>query len=433
MIKIIVGHDYMDLDSLGSVALASLLYPDFIPLRSRVLHPLTRAVYSLYEKQLNFSVIKNIKDRNIDTLLVVDTQQKKRIKELFHAIGKKPQKIIVIDHHIGHECDLNPQKIVIHPYASNTTYLALQVKQKGIEVSAEFATVALLGIYADTGSFKHTNLTSADFEAASFLLLAGAKMSIIKHFLKFPIIHAIDNYLHMALANLKKSIIRGHQMTFFLLDIPYTSGISLITDQIFDIENVSTLFGCYAFEDRNEMLITARSDEGGINVAKVLKIYQGGGHAHSASVTIKNYYNLIFLDELMAHIENETEPGVRAQDIMCDELRVLEQDLSLYEASRYLENHHLDAVTIINTAGNFIGILTLGHISQARKYGRMKESILKHCNISAPFCFLQAPIYELEQIFFSLSLSYLPVLNTKYQPCGMITRHHYLEFFNKFF
>ena len=37
--KIIVGHSNMDLDCIGSIVLAKYLFTDYMPVKSRLIHP----------------------------------------------------------------------------------------------------------------------------------------------------------------------------------------------------------------------------------------------------------------------------------------------------------------------------------------------------------------------------------------------------------
>ena len=52
--KIIVGHGNMDLDCVASMVLAKYLYPDHVPIRSHLVHPVARKLMNLYEDRLGF-------------------------------------------------------------------------------------------------------------------------------------------------------------------------------------------------------------------------------------------------------------------------------------------------------------------------------------------------------------------------------------------
>ena len=51
-----------------------------------------------------------------------------------------------------------------------------EAMRRGCTLRPEDATIALTGIFADTGNFTHENVTSADFEAAGWLIAQGASL-----------------------------------------------------------------------------------------------------------------------------------------------------------------------------------------------------------------------------------------------------------------
>ena len=170
MMKLIVGHTNMDMDCLGSMALAKLLYPDHQLVRSRFIHPVARDFYNLYDSYFNFLNVKDIKDASVESLVVVDTRSVKRINEYLKVMDGMPSSITVYDHHPSDSSDLDTQNVHYKDYGSNTTILALELIKKGIEISQDVATIALTGIFADTGNFTHENVKIEDFKVAHHLM-----------------------------------------------------------------------------------------------------------------------------------------------------------------------------------------------------------------------------------------------------------------------
>ena len=160
--KLIVGHTNMDMDCLGSMALAILLYPDHQLVRSRLIHPVARDFYNLYDSYFNFLKVKDIKDLSVESLVVVDTRSVKRIEEYLKVMDGMPSTITVYDHHPSDSSDLDAQNVHFENFGSNTTILALELMEKGIEIRPDIATIALTGIFADTGNFTHENVKIED-------------------------------------------------------------------------------------------------------------------------------------------------------------------------------------------------------------------------------------------------------------------------------
>lgn len=430
MIKLIAGHDYMDLDSLSSVVLASCLYPDFLPLKNRLAHPLASNVCNVYHEHLGLSTLKDIKGRQVEELIIVDTSEKSRVKEIFHALPSKPHKITIIDHHGHASTDIEGAHVISHAYGSNATFFALELKRENRLLSQEIATVGLLGIYADTGSFGHEGVTEGDFEAASYLLSQGAIIPLIKHFLKVPPLNVLEDYLQMSMQRLTRRFILGRQIGFFMLDIPHLPGLATIVDRLFDIASVEVLFACFAFREKNQMLLVARSQTGTVNVANILACYGGGGHVHSASATLKETYNLEILDEILEELRRTMIPALSAKDMMQEEESLIYEDWSLYEASVHLENTRQHSGIVVNRTGLFVSTLDLGQISQARKNGKMQDLVKNHCEKNPIYCDPDALLYEIENIFFMQAVAKIPVV-TRGELCGTIPRETYLNFLYK--
>ena len=91
--KIIIGHSNMDLDCFGSMALLKYLHPDFRLVRSQTIHPIARNLYNLYQNQFPFISPKDLKDQEIEHIIVVDTRSQNRVQEVFKWIEDYQGKI----------------------------------------------------------------------------------------------------------------------------------------------------------------------------------------------------------------------------------------------------------------------------------------------------------------------------------------------------
>ena len=72
--RIIVGHSNMDLDCLGSLALARVLFPGYRAVRSRLIHPVARTLYNLYADYLDMASMADLDGEQVDAMVVVDTR-----------------------------------------------------------------------------------------------------------------------------------------------------------------------------------------------------------------------------------------------------------------------------------------------------------------------------------------------------------------------
>jgi nanoRNase/pAp phosphatase (c-di-AMP/oligoRNAs hydrolase) len=84
--KIMIGHSNMDLDCFGSMVMARYLFPEHRLVRSGRIHPVAKNLYTIYREQLNMIAPKDLKQMNVDEILVLDTRQYDRVKEYFRFL-----------------------------------------------------------------------------------------------------------------------------------------------------------------------------------------------------------------------------------------------------------------------------------------------------------------------------------------------------------
>lgn len=173
--NIIIGHGNMDLDCIGSIVLARYLFPDHVPVKSYLVHPVARNLMNMYEDRLGFATSADLKGQLIGHAVVVDTGQMGRIEEYLRGV-QNPESIVyeVFDHHPAELRDIRATVMHERLFGANTTQLGLELIRQGVFVEPPDATIALTAIYADTGNFTHPNVAREDFEVAAFLLSQGA-------------------------------------------------------------------------------------------------------------------------------------------------------------------------------------------------------------------------------------------------------------------
>jgi tRNA nucleotidyltransferase (CCA-adding enzyme) len=154
--KVITSHNNADFDSLSSMVAAKKLYPDALlvfpgsqekTLREFLIHS------TLY--LFDIAKIKKIDYGTIDTLILVDTRQKTRIGDFSKIIDSKKVKIHIYDHHPNSRDDVKGDLELIKSTGATVTLLISILREKGIDISPEEATIMMLGIYEETGSFQY--------------------------------------------------------------------------------------------------------------------------------------------------------------------------------------------------------------------------------------------------------------------------------------
>jgi len=285
--RLIVGHTNMDLDCLGSIAIARVLFPGSRALRSRMIHPVARNLYNLYAEHLDMGSPADVAGERVESIVVVDTRSLARVKEFLPAAGALPL-IEVWDHHPADSSDIPGAVIHEAPVGANTTLLGMEGMRRGIRLCAEDATIALAGIYADTGNFTHENVSLADFEVAGWLKGQGASITLVKSFLQTLQGVSQITLFHELLNNVTYQSVHGHLVVTTYMEMErQVGGLAAVVEKVFEVENPDAIFCVFFFRRENETLIIARSQQRSLDVARVLGVFHGGGHAQASSALLK--------------------------------------------------------------------------------------------------------------------------------------------------
>ena len=179
-LEVITSHLNADFDAMASMVAAKKLYPDAILVFPGSQEPNLRDFFirsSLYF--LDFARSKNVPPEEIKRLILVDTRQASRIGKFAEAASSGEVDIHIYDHHPDAADDVHGSLEVLQPLGSTTAILTRLIKERGLTLTPQEATIMALGIFEDTGSFTFASTTPQDFEAAAFLLSQGADLNMV--------------------------------------------------------------------------------------------------------------------------------------------------------------------------------------------------------------------------------------------------------------
>jgi tRNA nucleotidyltransferase (CCA-adding enzyme) len=425
--KILIGHVNMDLDCFGSLALARYLYPRYIPVKSRLIHPMAKGLYTLYHDHLGFLPSRELENERVDKVVVFDTRNISKIREYFDYIKPFKAEVEVYDHHISNECDIPGAILHEADYGSNTTMVAEELIKRKITIPADAATIALTGVFSDTGSFTHENVSPKDFEAARWLMNQGASIKMVKQFLKVWHQDKQIDLFHRVLNSLSYKKLHGYSLLFCHITLDdQVNGLSEVVQRVFEVENVDAIFAVFSIEKRRRTLLIGRSQHDNINLSEIMKDWGGGGHAKAASATIKELVNHDFINTLRLYLKEFLEPASCARDIMTKDVKVGKDSFSVLEASLYIEQCGHTGIPIVDKNEILVGFISLRDISKARVAEQMQASVrgyMTHKLYTAP---PDASLRDLERLFLDYNIGHVPITQEG-RVVGMVTRSDYLK------
>jgi len=426
--KIIIGHTNMDLDCIGSIVLVKYLYPDHVPVMSRLIHPAAKNLVNLYQNHLEFKPIDELKGETVEQAVIVDTRSRSRVKEYFEIFKDEVKKIIIYDHHAADSCDFTNAEIHEGDYGSNTTMIGLELIKKDIHVSLKDATIALTGIYADTGNFTHDNVKVEDFLVSSYLLNHGADIKLVNNFQKSLKEEYQITLFHTIMNTLVWQDIKGHQIVFsYYSMVKQAAGLAAVIEEIFNIEKPDAIFGVFHFEKNGNTMIIGRSGKSVIDLINILKPFGGGGHAKAASALVKQGEGKDVLKNLLENLSRHLEQAATAGDIMTKNVLTVNQSWSLKNASIFFEEKDISGAPVINDDGHLCGMLTLRDIMKGRKKNQMNSPVKAFMRTKVITCSPDANMRDIENLLFINTIGHLPVVDNE-KLTGIITRSDLLKF-----
>ncbi|MBI5586951.1 MAG: CBS domain-containing protein [Deltaproteobacteria bacterium] len=366
--EVITSHTSADFDTYASMIAAKKLYP-----RARLVFSgsiekgLRDAIENLIRLPYRFEKAKDIDLSKITKLIIVDIRCAARIGPFSEIIGKKGLDIHIYDHHPSTDADIRGSVEAIKPYGSTTTVLVHIIKEKGIRITPEEATVFMAGIYEDTGSLAFPSTTVRDYEAAAFLLSKGADLKEVSDLLRKELtpeeVSLLNDFLHSEttydIGGADVVVAEGYIEK-------YVGDISILAHKIIDIEGMDCLFLLVDSEDRVHLV--ARSRTSAVDVGRVARALGGGGHAHAASATIKDLTLIQAKEKLLEALRKIVAPATTAADIMSFPAITIKPETLLKDAVELMRRYNINAVPVV-TDGEVAGVITRQVVDKAVYHG----------------------------------------------------------------
>ena len=425
--NIIIGHSNTDLDCLASMIAAQKLYPGYDIVISGLLNPLAGNVVSFYITRLSFKGPADLKDQEIDNVVVVDTRSSMRVKEFFANISQVNGSITIFDHHPTDGCDIPGAELNYVKNGANTSTMVLKLMEKGIKLDSDEATIALTGIYADTQSFTTDSVTPEDFQAASYLISQGASMKLARFFLQ-PLKNDYQiSYFHTLLNVIDRHVIKGHEVLVSYLDLPKrVNGLAAVVEQVFSVEKADAIFAMFHCQADDSTSIIARSRKKAVPVNQILSVWGGGGHEKAASATIKKTGDMNVPLMLKEELQ-KLPPDRTAESIMTTPVKTIPMNVSIARAKEYLEEINHTAAPVVDDEGKMVGMMGNKNIRNAEKAGCMETMVPAYMNKKVASINKNSTMRDIEKVFLENKYNHMPVIDDSSMLVGILTRKDFLK------
>ncbi|MEK7803396.1 MAG: CBS domain-containing protein, partial [Deltaproteobacteria bacterium] len=418
--QVITSHVNADFDTLASMLAAKKLYPDAVltfpgSLEKNLRDFFEKSTFHLFDVEK----VKNIRMDEVTRLILVDIRQAARIGKFAEIINKPGLDIHIYDHHPKSPDDIRGSVEVTYPYGATTTILTHIIKEKGIPLTPEEATVLMLGIYEDTGSLSFSSTTVKDYEAAGFLLSMGADLNLVSDMITKELTAAQVSLLNDLLQSTTTYSIDGTQVVIAEASADkYMGDLAVLVHRLKDIENINCLFVLISMEDRIHLIARSRLKE--VNVGEIAQTLGGGGHPTAASATLKDITLIQAKERLINVLKEKVIPRRFARDIMSSPPITLPEDASINDAKDILVRYGINAAPVVK-ANNTLGIITKQVIEKAIYHGLKDVSVKEYMTPEFETVSPAASITEVQEAIIGHRQRLLPVIESG-KIAGIITR-----------
>jgi tRNA nucleotidyltransferase (CCA-adding enzyme) len=419
--KVITTHINADFDALASMIAAKKLYPEatlVFPgsqeknIRNFFLHS---ASYLF-----NFTKIKQIDLSQVKTLVLVDTRQRSRIGNFVQLLDNDNLDIHIYDHHADSEEDIRGETEVIREVGSTTTILTGILKEKGIAVSPDEATIMCVGIHEDTGSFTFASTKPEDLLATAWLIQQGANLNLIADMLTKELTAEQVWLLNDLTKSATTRLINGVEIVISkVITEDYIGDFAFLVHKFMDMDNLSVVFALAQMEDK--IYLVARSHVEDVNVAEIALAFGGGGHPQAASATIKNKTLIQVERSLQALLRKRVNPQKKAKDMMSSPAMHIRPHETIEKAATTMTKYDINVLLVIDSKDHLRGYITRQIVEKAVYFGLGHIQVKEYMNIEFSKISPDAPLRKVQDLIIKNKLRILPVLKQG-RVVGVITR-----------
>lgn len=418
MVHLILSHENSDFDSIASQIAAHRLNPDALPVLAARQNANVGRFLSGLGHALPFVRHDEAPTRKISAITLTDTHRVPSYK------GIKPNTpIYVFDHHPVLE-PLDP-RMQFHgeTIGAATTLLVEQIRERGMAVERDEATLYVLGIYEDTGSLLYSNTTPRDMRAAAWLVEQGADLSIVRYYLQLPLDEAQQALLERMLAEAESRDIDGFLTVVARVQADeYLSELSTVVARLNELLDAAALFVLVQMPGVTQLI--ARSRWEAVDCEAVARHFGGGGHPRAAAAALHDGDAEAAASEIwdMVRVMVNTSPAVtRMSDLMSYGVHTVDAGALVRDVSSELRRIGHEGFPVVEDE-RVVGLLTRRDLDRAVEHDLADLKVRDIMQAGAIFLRPEDTVREFERLIVESGWGQIPIVDEVDRPVGVVTR-----------
>jgi tRNA nucleotidyltransferase (CCA-adding enzyme) len=429
-VRIITTHLSADFDAFAAAVCAVRLFPG-----SKVLFPGSQEVAVrrfLSESKLDYPEVKLRRARaaKIEQAVVVDTRSPSRLGEVFDLIQRDQCPVTLIDHHMEEEaCDLQAEKILERPVGATCTIVAELFREKGVEPTAEEATLLLMGIYEDTGGLSYRETTPEDLRVSAWLLENGASLEWVRRWVLKALQPEQLELLNRMVEATEEVMVAGSPVALSMIEVDqYYEEAAFVVHRWVEIFEIAV--GAVMLVHPPNINLILRSRLPGLHIGRVAQRFGGGGHPTAASARVTGMMPVELRETLLETLAVEMPPPTTAIDIAVRTIFSVDDTNDVEETKDRINQLRVNALPVRDSqTGELTGLVTRQILDRALSHSMGNRPVSSIMQPELPLVSAVTPLDDLRDIFLERSYRFV-IVEEAGRPAGIITR---MELFRRLF
>ncbi len=423
-LTVITTHVNADFDALASMLAAQKLYPEAL-----VVFPgsqeknLKNFFINSMVYLFNMVDINDIDFTGIKRMILVDTRHPGRIGKLSQLLNRSAIEIHIYDHHPASGNDIKADLEIHGSTGANVTILTEIIRQKGIRISPDEATIMCLGIYEDTGSFTFPSTTERDFLAAAYLLSRGANLNVVSDLIARELSPQQVVLLNDMIQAVTRHHINGLEIVVTSVTMEkYMPDFAFLVQKMVKMENLDAIFAIARME--NKIYVVARSRINEVDVGVILTAMGGGGHAYAAAAAIKGQTLAQTETRLIELLYSKIKARRQAKDLMSSPAIANRVDFSCQDAKDLITRYNVNALLVtekMNSTEKLCGYITRQVIEKVLYHKLGQVAVREYMSTEVATVGPEADLLEIQEKIIDNKQRILPVMENS-TISGVITR-----------
>lgn len=421
---VITTHITADFDGIASMVAAKKLYPQAKIVFSGSQEKNVRDFLKQTGFPLEYEKLRKVDLDQITQLIIVNTNNSKRIGDFAEILDKPSLKVHIYDHHPLESKDIEAEKEVIEQVGATTTILVHILKEKGLPITPLEATIMALGIYEDTGSLSFPGTTEKDLLAAAYLLSKGADLSLVSDYIQRELTPEQVVLLNQLIQSSTTIHIEGIDIVLIKATFDrYVEEVSYLIHKYRDMEGANVIFALIMMEAK--IYFIARSRLEAVDVGQIARELGGGGHRTAASATLKDMTLTQAEEKLLTILYKHIQAAHLARYIMSTPAIIIDQKATLREAKNLLDRSAINTLPVVDQ-GRPLGYITRQIVYRSIFHGLDRETVGDYMITDIYTVSPDTPFSQIELLLSQKPQKIIPVIENE-KIVGIITRSDILK------